>query len=206
MNTQSPDDRDAAAQDQRPAGEAEPFDGAGMVGRRILHLTLLLILVVPLVVWLTRSASSEDPRVGGREVDEPAPDFTLQLFDDSTFDLSDHLQRDGRPVVMNFWASWCMPCREEMPALDAVARRHPEVYLLGVAVQDTETNARTFAEEVAVSYPLGLDADGTVAGLYPILGLPTTWFITSDGMIASSWAGILDQTKLEFLIEEHLTG
>jgi cytochrome c biogenesis protein CcmG/thiol:disulfide interchange protein DsbE len=92
-----------------------------------------------------------------------------------------------------------------MPAFDAVARSHPEVLFLGVAVQDTEAAARQFAEEVAVSYPLGLDGDGAIAELYPTLGLPTTWFITADGMVAARWVGELQEDSLESLIEEQLS-
>ncbi|MPZ51373.1 MAG: redoxin domain-containing protein [Acidimicrobiia bacterium] len=107
---------------------------------------------------------------------------------------------------MNFWASWCVPCREEMPAFDLVSRRHPGILFLGVAVQDTESAAQGFAEEVGVSYPLGHDTEGEILERYPILGVPTTWFITSDGTLAARWAGQLDQDRLEDLVEQHLTG
>jgi len=171
----------------------------------VLHVTLgVLVVVVPAVVWLAQTSEPQGP--GGSELAERAPDFTLELFEGDRFNLSDHLESDGRPVVMNFWASWCLPCREEMPAFDAVAARRPDVYFLGVAVQDTEAAARAFAEEIGVSYPLGFDSDRTISSLYPILGLPTTSFITSDGNEAASWSGILDESKLESLIEEHLTG
>ncbi len=173
--------------------------------RRILHVTLALIVVVPTLFRLVRSPEGgEGEVVGGEVIDEAAPDFTIHLLDRGTFTLTDHLSQDARPVVMNFWASWCVPCREEMPAFDAVARRHPEVFVLGVAVEDTEEAAREFAEEVAVSYPLGLDTDGVVIERYPTLGLPTTWFITSQGTIAARWMGQLEQERLESLISQYL--
>lgn len=75
-----------------------------------------------------------------------------------------------------------------------------------MAVQDTETAARDFAEEIAVSYPLGRDADGAILEKYPTLGLPATWFITPEGVIAARWMGRLDQNRLEDLIDEHLSG
>lgn len=196
-------DGEAVAQDEQgPGKQVEPGE---KTNRWVLHLTLgLLVVVVPLVVWLTQDTEPQDPSV--IELADQSPDFTLELFDGTSFTLSDHLERDGRPVVMNFWASWCLPCREEMPAFDAVAARRPDVYFLGVAVQDTETEARAFAEEIGVGYPLGFDSDGTISDLYPILGLPTTSFITSDRTEAASWSGILDEAKLESLIAEHLTG
>lgn len=182
------------------------LDESRLPGRRLLHVALLFVLVVPAVIWLARPSTTGDAVPGEVQIEEPAPDFTLVLFNGTRFSLSDHLERDGRPVVLNFWASWCVPCREEMPDFDAVAGRHPELLFLGVAVQDTETAAREFAEEVAVSYPLGIDIDGELAALYPILGLPTTWFITTDGTIAAQYAGQLREDSLEMLIGEHLSG
>jgi peroxiredoxin len=78
--------------------------------------------------------------------------------------------------------------------------------ILGVAVQDTADEARAFASEIGVGYPLGFDAEGKILEQYPILGLPTTWFITADGRIAVVRAGQLNQEELERLIDQHLTG
>lgn len=207
--------RDTADPADTPAGQPggnvedreSPLDESRLPRRRLLHVALLFVLVLPAAIWLARdSPPTGDAVPGEAQIEEPAPDFTLVLFNGTRFSLSDHLERDGRPIVLNFWASWCVPCREEMPDFDAVARRHPELLFLGVAVQDTETAAREFAEEVAVSYPLGIDIDGEIAGLYPILGLPTTWFITTDGSIAAQYAGQLREDSLESLIEKYLSG
>lgn len=175
--------------------------------RRLLHVIALLIVVAPLVWWLIGSEAATD--TAGRLAAEPgglAPDFTLTLFDGTRFTLSRHLQDDGRPVVMNFWASWCVPCREEMPSFDRVSQRRPDVFILGVAVRDSEDEARAFAAEIGVGYPLGLDTGGAILNLYPIIGLPTTWFISADGRIADIRAGQLDQDEIERLIDQHLTG
>lgn len=174
--------------------------------RGLLHLIALLMVAAPLAWWLIASAMATDTSERlAAEPGGPAPDFTLTLFDGTKFTLSRHLSGDGRPIVMNFWASWCVPCREEMPTLDAVGLRRPDVLVLGVAVRDTEGEARAFAAEVGVGYPLGIDTDGTILELYPILGLPTTWFIAADGRIATIRAGLLDQDEFERLIDQHLT-
>ncbi|MGH8873186.1 MAG: TlpA family protein disulfide reductase [Acidimicrobiia bacterium] len=165
-------------------------------------MTLLLIVLVPAAVWLLRTPTLEGSATAG-EVGEAAPDFTIGLFDGTEFTLSMHLAEDGRPVVLNFWASWCIPCRVEMPAIDAVAGQRPDILFIGVAVKDTETAARAFADEVGVGYPLGYDPDGTILEKYPILGLPATWYITSDGMVAEQWFGQLDETTLNELIDRN---
>jgi cytochrome c biogenesis protein CcmG/thiol:disulfide interchange protein DsbE len=133
---------------------------------------------------------------------EQAADFSVDLLDRDEFSLSDHLATDGRPVVLNFWASWCIPCREEMPTLDEAARRHPEVLFLGVAVEDDPAAARAFAEEVRVSYPLAVDESGIVLARYPIFGLPTTWFIAPDGSIAGQVSGLVTESYLEERLAE----
>ena len=202
---QSEDDLDTPDLESSFDDEPSSLDARRLLGRGVLPVALFLIVAVPALVWMTRLSFPGDPTVGGGiMIDETAPDFTLGLFDGGSFVLSDHLAMDGRPVVMNFWASWCVPCREEMPAFDAVARRHPEVLFIGVAVQDIEVAARQFAEEAAVSYPLGLDEDGVIIARYPTLGLPTTWFITSDGVIAAQRVGQLNEDSLDSLIEQQL--
>ena len=185
----------------------DPIPSEVRSSRWLLHLLALVIVAAPLVLLLNGSETSTDP--SERLAAEPgghAPDFSLTLFDGTNFTLSRHLAEDGKPVVMNFWASWCVPCREEMPTFDSVAQRRPDVLILGVAVQDTDDEARALAAEIGVGYPLGFDAEGKILELYPILGLPTTWFITADGRIASIRAGQLDQDELERLIDQHLNG
>jgi thiol-disulfide isomerase/thioredoxin len=186
-----------------------PVDGTTTEVRRsrlILHAIAILLISVPVALWLIGAGKSTDrpeqlaAAPGGR-----APDFTLSLFDGTNFTLSRHLSGDGRPLVMNFWASWCVPCQEEMPTFDAVARRRPEVLVLGIAVRDTDQAARSFATDIGVGYSLGLDTDGAILELYPIIGLPTTWFIATDGRIAHIRAGLLDEEELERLIDQLLT-
>jgi thiol-disulfide isomerase/thioredoxin len=133
---------------------------------------------------------------------EVAADFSIDLFDGTGFRLTDHLATDGRPVVLNLWASWCGPCRAEMPAFDAASREHTDVFFLGVAVEDTEAAARAFADEVAVTYALAFDEDDRVGRRYPSPGLPATFFITSDGTIAKTVFGQLHQEQLDAFIAE----
>jgi thiol-disulfide isomerase/thioredoxin len=133
---------------------------------------------------------------GGPLAGTLAADFDLELLSGETFDLSDHLANDGRPIVLNFWASWCPPCRAEMPDFDRVASERSDILILGIAVEDDPGNATAFGNEIGVSYPLGIDVTGVIASHFPYLGLPTTWFIDGDGIIIRQWTGMLTYEDL----------
>ena len=133
---------------------------------------------------------------------DPAPDFSIELLDGTSFALSAHLAADGRPVVLNLWASWCTPCRAEMPALDAAAAEHTDVFFLGVAVEDDPIAAETFAEEVGVSYALAIDETDRVGQRYLSPGLPATFFISTDGQIVKTVFGEVDEEEIDAFIAE----
>lgn len=149
-------------------------------------------------------STSATPDQNLRRALAPAPDFTVELIGGASFTLSEHLAVDGRPVVLNFWASWCFPCREEMPDFDAVSHEVPEVLVIGIAVEDTPQAAREFAAEVGVSYPLGIDLDRTVASAYSVFGLPTTLIINENGTMLREVTGQLTKERLLELIAQDL--
>lgn len=128
--------------------------------------------------------------------DDPAPDFSVVTADGDAFTLSRHLSEDGRPVILNLWASWCFPCREEMPAIDAFAAGHPEIAVVGIAVQDDIVSAEEFAAEIGVSYIIGFDEKGEVNDAYRPLGLPATFFIAADGTVAKRHFGVVTEESL----------
>jgi thiol-disulfide isomerase/thioredoxin len=143
--------------------------------------------------------AENDPDVPG--TNELAPTFRLETLDGEVFDLSEHLAEDGRPVVLNLWASWCPPCRAEMPAINTSSQRNPDVAFVGVAVQDDAVKAADFAAEIDVGYTIALD-DGTVEDAYPVMGLPGTFFIGADGMIAKRHFGVVTVDSLDDDIAE----
>jgi thiol-disulfide isomerase/thioredoxin len=110
----------------------------------------------------------------------------------------------GKGVVLNFWASWCVPCRDEMPYLDKVARASSDrgVAFVGVAFRDDEPSSRAFLNEVGVSYPTGADAEGDIARSYKVIGLPMTIFIRPDGTVARRWPGPISEAQLQELVGE----
>jgi thiol-disulfide isomerase/thioredoxin len=132
---------------------------------------------------------------------EPAPTFAVETLDGAVFDLTDHIANDGRPVVLNLWASWCPPCRAEMPAINTSSLRHPEVAFVGVAVKDTVEEARSFAEEIGIDYIIGFD-DGSVDDAYPVLGLPATFYIDGNGTLVKTHVGPVTVDSLDDDIAE----
>ena len=123
----------------------------------------------------------------------------METFDGKQFRLSEHISEDGRPVVLNLWASWCIPCRTEIPEISAFSVNHPDVKVIGVAVEDREVNARAFADEVDATYDLALGGDD-FEGAYPRIGLPATYVIDSDGVVTAVHNGILDEETLRELV------
>jgi thiol-disulfide isomerase/thioredoxin len=160
-------------------------------------LSTVFIVVVAgglLVSWLIRGEPPEVAAVGRQ-----APAFEVALLDGGTFDLSEQLE-SGKQVVLNLWASWCIPCRTEMPELSAFAGAHPEVTVIGVAVEDRLETAREFAAEIAPVYPLAM-GDPAFEDSYPRLGLPVTYVIDATGTVTAVHNGIIDFEALEELIQ-----
>ena len=131
---------------------------------------------------------------------EPAANMSAALFDGSRFVMSEYRSTDGRPLVLNLWASWCAPCRIEIPEFSRVAEQNPQVAFLGVAVEDAPGPAETFAAEVGASYPLGIDDNGSVTDNYPFMGLPVTYLIGADGRITRQVNGQITAGTLEAFI------
>jgi cytochrome c biogenesis protein CcmG/thiol:disulfide interchange protein DsbE len=119
----------------------------------------------------------------------------------------------GRVVVVNFWASWCVPCRQEMPALEQASRGYAEagrpVTVIGVDASDVRSEAARFLDEVGVTYPTVYDQQGLrggVAASWTVTGLPQTWFVARDGSRAGRIAGRLTVDDLRSRVDELLAG
>ena len=130
-----------------------------------------------------------------------APDFSLDLFDGSTFKLADTLA-SGKPVVLNFWASWCGPCADEASVLQDAARRNADrIVFIGVNVQDVDADAQAFLRKYGVSYANGSKDTGPISIKYGMRGVPETYFIAPDGRLIRKWNTLTAADLEQFLAE-----
>ena len=145
------------------------------------------------------SPAADSDHRNGRSRGEIAPDFYLPLLvsynDQAELRLSD---LRGRPVLVNFWASWCPPCRQEMPAFQNVWQKYSDegLMIVGVALQDMENDAAAFVYQVGVTYPIVMDMEGDIARDYNVTALPTTFFLDRDGDVVGTWTGTLSEEEL----------
>jgi len=133
----------------------------------------------------------------------PAPDFTLKGFDGRTVTLS---ELRGQVVVVNFWASWCLPCREEAAYLEQTWRKYEDqgVIFIGVDYVDTEKAALAYIEEFDITYINGPDIKTRISDAYNIQGVPETFFIAKNGEVRGMHIGPLYPPELDEKIEELL--
>jgi len=134
-----------------------------------------------------------------------AAPFTLTLFDGRTIRLQDFR---GKAVFLNFWASWCPPCRAEARALEAAWQKNkePDVVFLGIDIQDTEEDARVFVQEFGVTYMNGRDPSGKIAVDYGVWGIPESFFINPQGRITYKHVGGIGASTVEAKLDEALKG
>jgi cytochrome c biogenesis protein CcmG/thiol:disulfide interchange protein DsbE len=156
-----------------------------MPWRRLLT-TFLFIL--PLL-WLLAYGFTRDPRyISSPLIGRKAPDFTVKLFNGEELRLD---QVRGKVVFLNFWASWCVPCRAEARDLEAAWRKvkDKDVVFLGINIQDKGEDATRFLREFDVTYPNGRDLSGRIAIDYGVWGVPETFFIDPTGKITYKHTG-----------------
>ena len=134
-----------------------------------------------------------------------APSFTLTLFDGKVVRLADFR---GKAVLVNFWASWCVPCRAEAAALESAWQKYKDrgVVFLGVNIQDKEEDARAFMKEFGITYLNGQDASGKIAVDYGVWGIPESFFIDPQGRITYKHAGELKTPTITSKLDAALRG
>ncbi|MGE0601699.1 MAG: peroxiredoxin family protein [Dehalococcoidia bacterium] len=196
--------------DERPQRRREYSGPASTLG-----LAALIVLVVGAAIWYLEfrdnagAGSSHTPGLGivdlmNNPTDESpaaregraAPNFKLAGFNDKTTTLSDFR---GQYVLLNFWASWCGPCRDETPDLQSFYEHNSNqgIVVFGVNWQERTSAAREFVDEFGVSYPVVLDTSGEVSQAYGVgRGLPMSFLIAPDGVIEQIYYGRINETQM----------
>ncbi|MBI3744476.1 MAG: TlpA family protein disulfide reductase [Chloroflexi bacterium] len=180
---------------------------------RIPRRALFALAIVPLIalfallIWaITRDSSnptgfSTITNAGDAKVIQPIPaDFTLPLYSGGSVRLSD---LKGKVVMVDFWASWCDPCRQEAGEVEAAWQKYKDkgVVFIGIATRDKSADTQAFIQQFAPTYPIGADPAATIAVSYGVTGIPEKYFIGKDGRIAKKLAGPMTVARLSPVLD-----
>ncbi len=145
---------------------------------------------------ITDSAETAQPRGGDARAGKAAPDFTLKTVDGQTLRLSD---LRGKAVVINFWATWCPPCRQEMPDIEKAYQKYKErgVVFLGIDMKEDRATVQDYVQKNGYHWTFLLDPEGQAAGAYLVSAIPSTFFVDADGVIRDVQLGAMSADLLE---------
>jgi peroxiredoxin len=165
-----------------------------MVKKVIAAVVLIALLGVAIVQAMDKKAepenvSQEAANMGGLKVGAKAPDFELKTLAGDTVKLSD---LKGKKVMLNFWATWCPPCKAEMPAMEEFHKEAgDDVVILAVNI-DPHLDVKAFVDENKITFPIPLDEEDKVNEAYQVLSIPTTYFIDTKGNIGNKYIGAMN--------------
>ena len=157
----------------------------------LVGIAALTTLAIVVLVNLTRANANPNIAVG-----QPVPHISGTALDGSTVDLA---SLRGHPVVINFWASWCVPCQQEMPLLAQKAVEHQAsgLEILGVLSDDTVARGQAFEQQYGATWPSVFDGDGAIKRDYRVVGRPQSYFVDADGILQSIQIGYLTDADFE---------
>ena len=180
------------------------------MSRRVWIMLGTAMALVPLFALLAWAAVQQKGQPAGAGINaqfgevrvekSKAADFALPMADGGTLRLSD---LSGKVVMVDFWASWCAPCRQEAATLNRIYAGYADrpVEFVGVNIWDTPDAAATFLVEFGVGYPTGTDADGAIALNYGVRGIPEKFFIDGDGVIRRKYVGPMPEDVLRATLD-----
>jgi cytochrome c biogenesis protein CcmG/thiol:disulfide interchange protein DsbE len=178
---------------------------SNIVGLALTALALLALMGV-LFVRLQQANQAVSSAPTYPLVGHAAPDFSAPVWNGASGEMVHLADLKGKPVVLNFWASWCAPCVEEMPRLQAGYDKYRAsgVVFVGLAFNDTQASGQPFLEKYKITYPAGPDKDGQISVAYGVTGVPETVFIGRDGRVVSKTPGGVSVDQLDAGIQQLL--
>lgn len=159
------------------------------------NVLVLLFLIAVLFIFLYLNERDKFPNEGntGTKLGQYAPDFQTEYLNGEKFKLSD---LKGKPLILNFWATWCPPCVREMPLLQKL-HNEGKITVIGVNLQENERTIEEFTKKLNITFPIVLDKDGSVEAMYNVLLKPTTYFIDENGVIVDKKFGELTENDIK---------
>ncbi len=177
------------------------------LSRRTVGFVVLGAVIAAFLALLGVGLAGRSPvtgKSGFTRVGKPAPGFVLPRVGGGEIDIADFA---GKPMVINFWASWCPPCRREALVLEDSWRAHvDDVQFVGVDIQDADGDAEAYLAEFDITYPNGIDRQGRVTVDYGVIGLPVTFFVNKAGVVERRWVGAISRDRLEGWVGELIAG
>jgi cytochrome c biogenesis protein CcmG/thiol:disulfide interchange protein DsbE len=169
----------------------------------VLSFALLMLLFIRLVSASAATATAPTSPVVGH----PAPDFTVTVWNGAAGKTVRLADLKGKPVVVNFWASWCTDCVEEQSVLQAAWQKYQArgVMFVGIAFRDQQAAGSAFLRQNGVTYPCGPDVAGTAPVDYAVTGVPETVYIDARGVVVSKAVGAVDDGSLDKTIQSLLS-
>ena len=169
-------------------------------GIAILILAILISLFAIFLATGLANQASATGRSGEQLIGRKAPEFLAESINGKPVSLSNYPES---PIILNFWASWCPPCRDETPHFEKIWRLYKEkdVVVIGINVQDDLNSANEYIREFDVTFVNGMDKNGRIMVDYGVTGLPVTFFLDREGMIIGRWVGSIGASSLESRVE-----
>ncbi len=175
--------------------------------KKTVFSVMVLLVLIGVTLYFNFS-NSDNKTISNSEIKASkgylAPNFTISDVDGNKVSLSEF---KGKPVFINFWASWCPPCKEEMPFIEEAYKKHKDqitFLMINVIETDTISDLQAFMNENQFTFPVQLDKKNLVTDLYQVYGFPTSYFINKNGIITDKVAGGMSKPMFDLLLQNSM--